>query len=218
MKDKFFDYTISGLDVKTYILFRKGYVTNVAGFTNEQVTGPHRQNVSLEEGWIAYELGMLRMLQFSLQKDIKDINTITAGTSQGLAEGRSIVNGRMVLRNTSVDSLSDLKRRVLSNDKYKMEITSGTFGIDFEDDISSETIDEAMPIEPEEAGWRKMPPFDILLVASDERQIEFPRVARIKDVKIGSSGSSEGATDTEDNEFCNFMALSGYSPWRTLKK
>lgn len=217
MKD-FFDYTISGLDVKTYILFRKGYVTNVAGFSNEQVTGPHRQKVSLEEGWIAYELGMLRMLQFSLQKDIKDINTITSGISQGLAEGRSIVNGRMVLRNTSVDSLSDLKRRILSNDKYKMEITSGTFGIDFDEVVTASSIDETMPMEPEEAGWRKMPPFDILLVASDERQIEYPRVARIKDVKIGSSGSSEGATDTEDNEFCNFMALSGYVPWRTLKK
>lgn len=215
--ENFFDYSISGLDVKAYVLFRKGYMSGVAGYTNQQVTGPNRQVVRLDCDWVAYEIGMLRLLQFSLQSDVKEINTMTATNAKGLALGRSIVNGRAVFRNTAVDTLSDLKNRILTNDKYKIEILSETFGIDFEEEVTEANIDEAMPMEPKEVGWEQMPPFDILLVASDERQIELPRVCRIKDVKMGSSGSSEGATDTEDNEFCNFMALSGYTPWRTLK-
>lgn len=103
--ENFFDYTISGLDVKTYVLFRRGYMSDVAG--------PNRQTVRLDGDWVAYEVGMLRMLQFSLQLDVKEINTMSATNAQGLAKGRSIVNGRAVFRNTAVDTLSDLKNGML---------------------------------------------------------------------------------------------------------
>lgn len=214
MKD-FFDYTLSGLDVKTYLLFRKGYINNVVGLSTS-VTSPKHHKVELSGDWVAYEVGMLRMLQFALKTDIKDINSMTSTTSQGLAKGKGIINGRMVFRNTSVDTLSDLKNRILTNKEYKIEVLAPTFGIDFEEDITEAGINESKVSDAQEAGWERMPPFDILMVASDERQIEYPRVMRIKDVKVGTSGSSEGATDTEDNEFCNFLALSGYTPWRTL--
>lgn len=218
----FYDYSMAGNDVKAYMLLRKGLVMHtvdkITGAT-ERVTSPTGTVVNLDDEWVAYEIGMLRMIQYSARQDVKPINIITADNAQGNAKGRNELSGRMVFRNTKVGTLSDLKRRVLKDDRFSIKISSTGFGVDFEEEITAQNVDNSQPItNPEEISWAKMPPVDILLVCSDERNIEMPRVCRFKDVAIGDSGSSEGATDTEENEFCNFIALSGHTPWRTLER
>lgn len=221
MKD-FYDYAISGNDVRAYFMIRKGYVLHTVedlkGYS-DKVCSPTGTEVSIDDSWVAYEVGMLRLIQYSATQDVKPINVITSSIPRGHAKGRSALTGRMVFRNTNVGTLSDIKNRILDSDKFSIEISSVGFGVDFEEEITAENVDDAQPItNNEDIGWDKMPPFDILLVASDERQIELPRVCRFKDVVIGDSGSSEGATDTEENEFCNFVAASGHTPWRTLER
>ena len=215
------EYSITGNDIRAYILIRKGLVhENVAkqkGFANS-VSTKSGITVSIDDGWVAYELGMLRLLQYADKKDLRPINVITSDYAEDHAEGRSITTGRLVFRNTNVSVLGDLKRRLLTDDRFSVSISSEGFGIDFEEDITAENVNDAKQINnPEEISWAKMPAMDILLVATDERDIELPRVMRFKDVSIGDTGSSEGATDTEENEFCNFLALSGYTPFRTLR-
>ena len=218
----FYDYSMAGNDVKAYMLLRKGLVMHTvekATGASERVTSPSGTVVKLDDEWVAYEIGMLRMIQYSARQDVKPINIITADNAQGIAKGRNELSGRMVFRNTKVGTLSDLKRRVLKDDRFSIKISSTGFGIDFEEEITAENVDASRPItNAEEINWAKMPPVDILLVCSDERNLELPRVCRFKDVAIGDSGSSEGATDTEENEFCNFIALSGHTPWRTLER
>lgn len=214
------DYTITGNDIKTYILIRKGLVhENVQESKfSKNISTRSGIKVDVEDGWVAYELGMLRMLQYSSKQDVKPIIVMTSDHAKGNAKGRSVTSGRLVFRNTSIGVLGDLKRRILTDDRFKIQISSTGFGVDFEEDITSQNIDKSEVIEDtEEVSWQKMPPMDLLLVASDERDIEMPRVMRFKDISIGDTGSSIGSTDTEENEFCNFLALSGFTPFRTLE-
>lgn len=214
----FYDYAISGSDVKAYLLIRKGYVKNTSSALHGSVDGLNGAKVSLDDDWVGYEIGMLRMLQFSSQADVKPINTITSSTSQGNAVGRSLTSGRMVFRNTNKNTLYDIKERILTDERFDIKIMTPSLGVDFEEDITSSNVDKAVEKEIGEVTWGEMPNFDILFVTSDENQIEYPRVCRFKDLRIGSEGTSDSATDTEDNEFCDFIALSGYTPWRTLKR
>lgn len=222
MEEKFFDYAISGTDIRAYALIRKGLVhetvSDLKGY-NDRVIDPIGNVVKLDDNWISYEIGMLRMLQYSATQNVDPIITMTHSTSQGNAVGRTFLSGRMVFRNTNKGTLADIKNRILDGDEYKINISTEGFGVDFEEEITAENINDAQPItNNSEIGWDKMPPIDILLVASDEREIELPRVFRFKDVVISDMGGSEGATDTEENEFCNFLALSGHTPWRTLRR
>ena len=222
MERPFYDYAISGNDVRAYILLRKGLVYATVGDlsgSNDRVVDPTGNVVKLDDGWVAYEVGMLRLLQYSAKQDVKPINTISSDVAVGNAKGRTTLTGRMVFRNTNVGTLTDIKNRILKSDKFSIKISSTGFGVDFEEEFTYDNVNDAQPITDfEEISWAKMPVVDILLVASDERQIEYPRVCRFKDVAIGDTGSSEGATDTEENEFCNFVAASGHTPWRTLER
>lgn len=213
---EFQDFTLSGIDVKGYLLFRREYVKDIVS-GKDSVSTPSGTEVNLGNQWIAYELGMMKTIQYKEQMDVKDVNSMTSRVANGIAKGRSILNGRMVFRNTAVDTLSDLKRRILNDENYAIDVIDGTFGVGFEDEIKADEVYEEDVLSADDVGWEQMPYFDILLVASDERDIELPRVMRFKDIKISSSGASDSATDTEDNEFCNYMALGSYTPWRTMK-
>ena len=66
MDRPFYDYAISGNDVRAYILLRKGLVyatvSDMNGI-NDSVVDPVGNVVKLDDGWVAYEVGMLRLLQ-----------------------------------------------------------------------------------------------------------------------------------------------------------
>lgn len=218
----FYDYSMAGNDVRAYMLIRKGLVHSTVDYmtkATESVCTPTGTVVSIDDSWVAYEIGMLRLIQYSSTQDVQPINVITSYKAMGNAKGTAVLSGRMVFRNTKVGTLSDIKNKILTDDKFSISISSVGFGVGFEDEITAENVDDAQPItDTEEISWANMPAVDILLVCSDEANIEYPRVCRFKDVAIGDTGSSIGSTDTEENEFCNFIALSGHTPWRTLRR
>ena len=173
MDRPFYDYAISGNDVRAYILLRKGLVYATVGDlsgSNDRVVDPTGNVVKLDDGWVAYEVGMLRLLQYSAKQDVKPINTISSDTAVGNAKGRTTLTGRMVFRNTNVGTLTDIKNRILKSDKFSIDISTTGFGVDFEEEFTYENVNDAQPITDfEEISWAKMPVVDILLVASDER-------------------------------------------------
>ena len=217
VQDEFSKYSISGADVKAYLLIKKGYVNNLSSALRGSVDGFNGAKVAIDDRWVGYELGMLRMIQFTSHSDVKPINVITSSVSQGNAVGRSLTSGRMVFRNTNKNTLYDIKERILTDKRFDISIASSSLGVDFEEEITASNVDKSFEKEIEEIDWAEMPNFDILFVVADENQIEYPRVCRFKDIRVGSQGTSDTSTDTEDNEFCDFIALSGYTPWRTLK-